>query len=206
MIDLNDRLIRMDPVALPASPEFLNDAAEDFGRRALRQIAEIADGGEVLDVRSLFERRSTTVARRPVVYPLLAFVIAMLLLDVADQRFAMAARLRRHLELRWRNFTAAAATGTAGTSADAETDARATGTRAADSGLLTGIKKASAGITRKKPPTSSRAGAGDITRPKPPEIDGEKRESPRRKRTILLAPGETPLQPAPQKTMRSLRP
>jgi hypothetical protein len=96
MAEINGEQIRMDPVALPGSPEFLYDFPPGYGLQTLKALArEGGEGRELLDARRLFDRDAKTYARQPFIYPLILAALLLLLLDVAEQRFGMAATVRR---------------------------------------------------------------------------------------------------------------
>jgi len=97
VVDLGGELLRLDPMTLPGSPEFRLDRAPDEGRRLLGEMSRQSGGQEVIDVRALFDRRGQVAGRLPLAPYLLSLVLCFLLLEIADQRFAITARGIRYL-------------------------------------------------------------------------------------------------------------
>jgi uncharacterized membrane protein len=94
MVDLGTTLIKMEPVGLPSSPEFLRDVPPDFGERTLETLSEVSGGNELLDVGELFVETEGGQERQPLFPLLMTLVLILLVLDVAEQRFAQSVWLR----------------------------------------------------------------------------------------------------------------
>lgn len=83
------------PISLPVSPEFMHGSSPGAGRRMLAQLAATSGGREVLDVGQLFEARRRAWRERSLVGPLLIALLVLLLLEVAEPRLRLLARMHR---------------------------------------------------------------------------------------------------------------
>ncbi|HNY27230.1 MAG TPA: VWA domain-containing protein [Candidatus Sumerlaeota bacterium] len=88
-VQIGDRTFRLPPMSVSVSPEFSHDREPDFGRKTLTQLASLTGGSEILDVRDLFERKTSAHVVTPLLFPLLVAFLILLLLEIAEPRFAL---------------------------------------------------------------------------------------------------------------------
>jgi len=100
-MSINGEKFRIDPITLPGSPEFLRDLEPEQGHQVLSEMARLSNGKELIDMRELVESTDHRMSWKPIARPIALIVLLCILLDVADQRFALAESLRKKLA-QWR--------------------------------------------------------------------------------------------------------
>ncbi|MFW6286813.1 MAG: hypothetical protein ACOC29_02620, partial [Candidatus Sumerlaeota bacterium] len=91
-IKVGDKVLRVDPMSMPVSPEFLPREGES-GSETLKRVASMSGGKEAIDIRDVLERNLRTTQARPVILPFLLALLLLALLDIAETRFGMLDRL-----------------------------------------------------------------------------------------------------------------
>ncbi len=99
VIRVGDKLLRIDPMSMPVSPEFLPREGES-GTETMKEMASLTGGKEAYDLRDVLERNLRTTQARPVILPFLIALLILALLDIAETRFGMLDRLGAFLRRR----------------------------------------------------------------------------------------------------------
>lgn len=89
-----DEAIELPPLALPHSPEFQHRDDPEAGRTALRKIASLSGGSEVLRVDAVWEDPSEGLAGRVVARPFILAALLLFMVEIAARRLGLWARLR----------------------------------------------------------------------------------------------------------------
>jgi hypothetical protein len=103
VIQVGDMSYKVNPMSIPISPEFIYDrddvgndrSAMNFGEQTLNQLAAISGGREVLDIREIFDRSDRHHFIRPVIGAFILAYLLLLLLEIAEARFAMLITLKQ---------------------------------------------------------------------------------------------------------------